>query len=1022
MANTSPLFAKNREAYFVDDIIRRWSETDDEIPIFGYPKYKNNPAEYEFLTVRELNCMVDGACRALVRYGYQVNGKRVIGLYAQTDLSYVITFFALFRLGYKVLVMSIRLNSRACLNLLEKAHCDIILHGNTDGARSVLNDVSTERPGIKLQPLLQRCDFDMPSSGSHQPFHRPIPNPDKESAEVALIAHSSGSTGLPKPLNLSHRSILSNMHAGTELKSFNGLPCLQAMWLRKTACLFNACLPLTADNIISALKTIGPEVCHFVPYTLAVIAQEPEGVELLRRCQYVTCSGAKLEDKLGDWLVENGVNLVLIYGLTEVGHVGKSVCENRRDSWAYIRPYAHTQAHISFQKVSEDLYESVYLKSHPALLGSEDFRSGDLFTPHPTIPNAWKFVARRDDRVTLSNGEKFFPFAMESTIRSNPFVLDALIVGNNRPVPGLLVFRTEEARQMVEEDFIDAIWTDVKHANALVDNFAHLTRDMIVSIPPAVDYPKTDKHNIIRAACQAAFESQIENLYTRWNDGNISEWRVGQKLELDVMQLERFIMDIFKTHANITLRDVTQDFFAAGVDSLRAIQVRNLLSKYLKLGWLPTNLIYDARTTEGLARALLSDSTVAEPEVQDWRKDIERMKSFIQEFSRFNDWVQGAEPMPAEDTVLLTGATGAIGAHILQQLLYSPRTQRVVCLVRGSNGLDRIFSSIKSRGIDVNKFAYSRKLMVIRVDDFGALNLGIPLSLYNNLIATTTLVIHAAWPVHFGLSLASFEPHIAGLHSLLKLSLSVPFKEPARFLFASSISAALNTPQKEGGPPVTVPEGPVDDLTYAHNTGYGRSKLVSERVCEAAAQAGGVVGVLRIGQVTGDTSHGIWNDHEAIPLMVRSALEVKALPLLHGGKDRCEWLPVDMVATACLDLAEWLKMSSRDPELHTPANKAFYYHITAPQAVSWNKDVLPALREYGLKFQAVPFDDWIERLKALVDYYTQEYGGASMKHSGLQFETKESFNRCRRLRNAPSVVQAGLLEKYFRVWVKNWRE
>ncbi|KAI5455892.1 hypothetical protein BGZ63DRAFT_429506 [Mariannaea sp. PMI_226] len=201
-------------------------------------------------------------------------------------------------------------------------------------------------------------------------------------------------------------------------------------------------------------------------------------------------------------------------------------------------------------------------------------------------------------------------------------------------------------------------------------------------------------------------------------------------------------------------------------------------------------------TTEGLARALLSDSTVAEPEVQDRRKDIERMKSFIQKFSRFNNWVQGAEQIPAEDTVVRQTPLPsmhklmylasywshcAIGAHILQQLLYSPRTQRVVCLVRGSNSLDRIFSSIKSRGIDVNKFAYSRKLMVIRVDDFGALNLGIPLSLYNNLIATTTLIIHAAWAVHFGLSLASFEPHIAGIHSLLKLSLAVPFKRPVRF-------------------------------------------------------------------------------------------------------------------------------------------------------------------------------------------------------------------------------------------------
>lgn len=59
-----------------------------------------------------------------------------------------------------------------------------------------------------------------------------------------------------------------------------------------------------------------------------------------------------------------------------------------------------------FKKVGTDVYESVYLKSHPALLISNSndppgsFHSGDLFSPHPTIDWAWKYLARADDRVT----------------------------------------------------------------------------------------------------------------------------------------------------------------------------------------------------------------------------------------------------------------------------------------------------------------------------------------------------------------------------------------------------------------------------------------------------------------------------------------------------------------------------------------------------------------------------------------------------------------------------------------------
>ncbi|KAI5456098.1 hypothetical protein BGZ63DRAFT_95634 [Mariannaea sp. PMI_226] len=959
-------------------------------------------------------------------------------------------------------MMSVRLSPRACLNLLEQTNCNTILYGNTASILSTLQDVSAERPRIKLQPLLNHHDFHKPNSGFYQPFYRPITDRERESAEVTLIAHSSGSTGLPKPLYLSHRSILNNLYAGAELKSFNGLPwshmhglltSLQAMWLRKTAHLFNAHLPLTADNIISALKMIRPEICHCVPYLLSIIAEKPEGVQLLRECKYVTCSGAKSDDKLGDWLVEQGVNLVVIFGLTEVGHVGKSILENGGDnSWAYIRPYDHLRAHISFQEVGDGLYESVYLKSHPALMVSNSneppgsYHSGDLFMPHRTIPDAWKFVARRDDRITLSNGEKFLPFSMESTIRGSPLIRDALIVGNNKPMPGLLVFRTEKANGMIEEEFIDAIWTVVQDANGLADAFARITRETIVSFPAGVDYPKTDKHNIIRAACFSTFKSQIEDMYRRLDDGSIVGAQADQNLELDATKLERFIMEIVKTHGGIVLQDVEHDFFTAGVDSLRAIQIRNLLLKHLNLRGhkLPTNIIYDAGNTAKLAKLLSNSSSFADIEMKNGLTDkkIELMESLIETFSEFTKWVPGVEQMPAQDTVILTGATGAIGAHILQQLLKSPSTHQVVCLVRGPSGHDRIQSSLQTRGIDVEKIKpYFTKLVIVQVDDIGAPNLGIPVSTYNNLKATTTLIIHAAWPVNFGPSLISFEPHIAGLHNLLKLSLSVPFKNPARFLFASSISTALNTPTNGVTATATVPEGPVGDLTYSQDTGYARSKLVGERVCEAAAQAGGVVCVLRIGQVIGDTSQGIWNDHEAIPLMVRSALELKALPLLRGDKDRCEWLPVDIVAAACLDIAEGLRTSSS--ELKSKAVdrenvKAYYYNVIAPQRVSWEEDVLPALRENGLEFKTVSIEEWLGRVKAagtgmgsevkvhlpaqtLLSYYMQEYGRVGKEDFGLRFEINKTYDVCKMLRLAPNVVTTGLVGKILWAWLTKWQ-
>jgi len=220
--------------------------------------------------------------------------------------------------------MSIRLGPPACLHLLEKAECDTIIHGSTARIDSTLAGVAVARPDVKLVPMLQRPEFDNPASADLPPFTREIPDRDAEHISVVLTAHSSGSTGLPKPLILSHRGLLNTVVSGTGLKAFNALPwyhlhglitSIQAMWMRRTAHLYNAYLPLTASNLVSALKVIQPEICHCVPYALKLIAEEPEGVELLKRCKHVTSAGAKTPDELGDKLVKEGINLGLIFGL-----------------------------------------------------------------------------------------------------------------------------------------------------------------------------------------------------------------------------------------------------------------------------------------------------------------------------------------------------------------------------------------------------------------------------------------------------------------------------------------------------------------------------------------------------------------------------------------------------------------------------------------------------------------------------------------------------------------------------------
>lgn len=343
--------------------------------------------------------------------------------------------------------------------------------------------------------------------------------------------------------------------------------------------------------------------------------------------------------------------------------------------------------------------------------------------------------------------------------------------------------------------------------------------------------------------------------------------------------------------------------------------------------------------------------------------------------------------------------------------------------------------------------------------------------MYHQIRRQTTLILHAAWPVNFNLSLTSFEPHIAGLHNLLQLALDVPWRHPAAMLFASSISTAMGAPRGAGGEPATVAEAPVPSLDWAQATGYARSKLVGERICEAAAtRAGARVGVLRIGQIAGDSARGVRNDKEAVPLMVRSALALGVLPLLNGEKGICEWIPVDTAARACLDVASIVgdpaaalcdvqgeangHVNGTSPCQTTGSNAsnvndancpgsseaaatATYYNIGLPHAFSWNDAVLPGFKDAGLDFQTVLFPGWLAKLRAqaggsghaeqqipalkLSDYYEGAYGDKAEEAPAVRFSHEKGWRDVAALRECPNIGESGLIGKFLHAWMRRWQ-
>ena len=303
-----------------------------------------------------------------------------------------------------------------------------------------------------------------------------------------------------------------------------------------------------------------------------------------------------------------------------------------------------------------------------------------------------------------------------------------------------------------------------------------------------------------------------------------------------------------------------------------------------------------------------------------------------------------------------------------------------------------------------------RSKIVALPSDFSDAHLGLDESDYSEISGSVTHLIHLAWSVNFNKALESFEADcIAGAKNLMNLCLSAKRPEPASFNFCSSVSATAATPGN------VVPEALPESLSYAQNMGYAQSKLVVEHLCDQASRQTGLkTRVLRVGQIVGDTKHGVWNATEAIPLMLQTAKTIGALPELD---ENPYWLPVDVVAKACLEIA---CSGAESGVMNVVSNKSFH----------WSKDLLPLLREAGLEFESVPQQEWIRRLRAsdpdpiknppikLVDFFASKYDSNKPRRS-LAHATSRAQGFSPSLQNA-RVIDKDIIGKILSQLGQRW--
>ncbi|KAL4929845.1 putative NRPS-like enzyme [Aspergillus undulatus] len=983
--------APEKEPLTVDELVRHRASLGSSQPVVYYPR---TGIEYSEFPLQQLDTF---AFRVAKELAERIRPRKtsseaptVVALLGPSDLNYLVLLLAVTKLGHAGLLLSTRISVEAHVSLIGKTNAQhIFVHASL---KDTAEKVKERVPELQVHdiPSEESYDYLIPDEPIDTNLLSHL-DPEVEAKHLAWIIHSSGSTGLPKPIFQTQRAAVKNYAGNMNMRGLITLPlyhnhgicCLfRTIYSCKTLHLYNPGLPLTSQYLVDIMRSYSFEIFYGVPYALKLLAESKEGIAALADLKAVMFGGSPCPDSLGNLLVENGVNLIAHYGSTETGQLMTSVRPRDDKTWDWLRPSAAVKKFLRMEERYPGVYESVVLDGWPSKVMSNRpdgaYATKDLFLKHPEM-EAYKYYSRLDDTITLVNGEKVIPLDLEGRVRQLGVVADALVFGVGKSSIGLAVFRAPDAAYLADDEIVKAIWPAVEQANEILPAYGQLSKDMVRVLPPDTPYARTDKGTVIRQAFYRDFADLIEASYEAEDD--MTGTLLLSEVELKVF-LKKEIPAILPIKDERDLTD-DADFFSLGMDSLQATQLRSVLIKSLdtngqKLG---LNVAFEHPTVASLASylySLSSGTSQAEVSIE------EQMQVLIEKYSDFDTHVPRPNGLGGR-YIVVTGATGSLGAHVVSKLSSLPGVQKVYCFVRASSPLDaygRLLSSLRARRVYETLSTSAKNKLIALPSDLSDERLGLDNTTYNTLISELTDVIHCAWSVNFNLHLSSFEKdNIAGLRNLTNLCLRAHRPAPATFNFCSSISAVVRSPHD------TIPESLPERLEYAQDMGYAQSKLVAENICVNAAQKAGIQSrVLRIGQVVGDSTHGIWNTTEAIPLMIQAARTIGALPKLDEWH---RWLPVDVIAGAVVDVS----LSNFNPEFQTESQienerevqDQLIYNIISPHPFHWTRDLLPLLRDAGLSFEEVPQQAWIQKLREsnpdpvknppikLVDFFAGKY-------------------------------------------------
>ena len=332
------------------------------------------------------------------------------------------------------------------------------------------------------------------------------------------------------------------------------------------------------------------------------------------------------------------------------------------------------------------------------------------------------------------------------------------------------------------------------------------------------------------------------------------------------------------------------NFFALGGDSLGVIKVQAAILQY---GWsIRTKDFYQEQTLRKICARLNAEQTkTAYETVQSLE---EKRDVCIPEFPHLS--------RAKLENVLLTGATGYLGAHILAQLADMPGTH-VYCLVRGKDDqvCRQYLREVLSFYFGVQEAADILSRVSVVKGNIAEERFGMNQATYESVKHVDTIIHSAAITDHVGQAEAFYRTNVLGTKHAVDLAAVLG----AALLHVSTASVSgtyyIQDIKRTG-------EFTEDcyfvGQNYADNE-YVKSKFLAEDIVLSAISDGLNARIFRVGMLTGtmDGRFQMRPERNAFANRIKAICTIGCVPMGMLGA-RLEMTPVDTCAQAILMLAE----------------------------------------------------------------------------------------------------------------------